>query len=378
MKVLFASGDVGGARALLPVIDVCAQNNLSLAVLDHGHITKEAQPDWRRVSLGGVVDGGTLERLLTEHNVRVLVFTSSVKDTIALTLARRAQAVGIPTIHVLDSWTGYRRRLETDGFPTFVPDVYAVMDTLAFEGAVRAGIDQATLVVTGQPALASLSEEYASWANRDRRQERERFGLDQDKTMILFISEPVEHDQGASPESPMFRGYTEKIVLRLFCEALQPFSDRVEIGILPHPREDADGLLRLWSERRGSLDGGVIRVDKGRESLFLADGVAGMASILLYEAWLLDKPVISLQPGLGLEPLRMLGKRNGVVFVDSYENVTASTTAWVSAIRPGSETNPCPELRLHEKAPGNVFRLIEKCLRQTDLRRAVNGERTTS
>ena len=373
MKVLFASGDVGGARALLPVIKACSKKDLSFAVLNHGIITKEARPDWKRVSLEGSVDREAIKRLLTKWGIHVLVFTSSIKDTTPLALARRARSLGILVIHVLDSWTGYRRRMEMDGLPAFIPDVYTVMDDLAFEGAVRESIDRSILVVTGQPALASLAGEYASWKKRDQRKVRERFGFDPDKAMVLFVSEPVELDQGVSPKSPQFRGYTEKIVLSLFCEALQPFSDRIEIGLLPHPRESVDDLLRLWNECCGSLSGRLLRISKGREGLFPADGVAGMASVLLYEAWLLGKPVISLQPGLQSEPLRMLEKRDYVLFVDSYENVTKSMTAWASAVQPEHRCPPRPELRMHEKAPENVFRLIEKCLRKTNSRHVINS-----
>jgi hypothetical protein len=37
---------------------------------------------------------------------------------------------------------------------------------------------------------------------------------------------------------------------------------------------------------------------------------------------------------------------------------------WVSSIRPGVRKTPLPELGLHEKAPENVFRLIERYARQ--------------
>jgi hypothetical protein len=373
MKVMFASGDVGGARALLPVMELCEKKSLPFVMFEHGHIVSEAPKRWEKIFLGNGMDRAAAESLFKQSNIGVLVFASSVKDAVPLTLARRARELNVPVIHVLDNWTGYRRRMEMDGLHAFTPDMYTAVDDLAFKEAIKDGIDESILKITGQPALASLSREHNSRQKLDMQKECKCLGVDSNKTMIVFVSEPVEHDQGASSESPEFRGYTEKIVLRLFCEALQPHVDEIEIGILPHPREDKDRLSRLWNECRGSLAGRLLRCGTGRESLFLADAVAGMASILLYEAWLLGKPVISLQPGLRQKQLRMLQKRNGVVFIDSYEEVTTSLASWVMAIRTGNLTALRPEVKLHKNAPENIFRLAEKCLNQMSFRKVISS-----
>ena len=373
MKVMFASGDVGGARALLPVMELCEKSSLAFVMLEHGYIISKAPKRWERVSLGDEFDMTISESLFKRNDIGVLMFASSVKDTIPLTLARKARELNIPVIHVLDNWTGYRRRMEMDGLQSFAPDIYTAIDDLAFEEAIKEGIDESVLKITGQPALASLSREYYSRQKLKIRNERKRFGIDPDKVMIVFVSEPVENDQGASPSSPEFRGYTEKIVLRLFCEALQPHAGEIEIGLLPHPREDVDSFLNHWNECCGSLKGSLLRFGTGRESLFWADAVAGMASILLYEAWLLGKPVISLQPGLRHKQLRMLQKRSGVVFNDSYEEMTTSLASWVKTIKTDSWTALRPEAQLHEKAPENIFRLVEKFLNQISFRKVINS-----
>lgn len=373
MKVMFASGDIGGARALLPVMELCERKSLHFLMFEHGYIVSEAPKRWGKVFLGDGMDRAAAESLFKRNKIGVIVFASSVKDAIPLTLARWARELNIPVIHVLDNWTGYRRRMEKDGLPAFMPDVYTAIDDLAFEEAIKDGIDKSILKITGQPALASLFREYRSRGGIDMGTERKRVGFDPEKPLIVFVSEPVEDDQGASLASAEFRGYTEKRVLRLFCEALQPHSEEIEIGLLPHPREDKDRLLMLWDKCRGSLAGKLLHLDTGRESLFLADAVAGMASILLYEAWLLGKPVISLQPGLRHKQLRMLQKRNGVVFVDSYERMISSLASWVTTIQTGNWTALGPEAQLHEKAPENIFRLVEKFLNQISFRKVINN-----
>lgn len=373
MKVMFASGDIGGARALLPVMEFCERKSLPFVMLEHGHIISEAPKRWGRVSLGDEFDMTIAESLFKRNDIGVIVFASSVKDAIPLKLARWARELNISVIHVLDNWTGYRRRMEMDGLPAFTPDIYTAIDDFAFEEAIKEGIDESGLKITGQPALASLSREYRFRKELDIRNERTRLGIAPGKIFIVFVSEPVEHDQGASPSSPEFRGYTEKIVLRLFCEVLQPYSNTIEIGLLPHPREDVDSFLNHWNECCGSLKGSLLRLGNGRESLFCADAVAGMASILLYEAWLLGKSVISLQPGLRHKQLRMLQKRSDVIFNDSYEGITTSLESWVTAIQTDNWTALRPEAQLHEKAPENIFRLVEKFLNQISFQNVINS-----
>lgn len=363
MKILFASGDIGGARVLLPVIESCIRKDLSIVVLDNGHITKEAPQEWERILPERFFHTNNGRNIFRQEEIGLLVFSSSVKDTIPLSLARRARESGIPVFHVLDNWTGYRERMETDGFPTFSPDRYIVMDEIAYEDALEAGIEKSTLLVVGHPALSTLSKEYRYWKAENKGEMLKQYGFDPAKERIAFVSEPVEQDQGATSQSPTFRGYTERVVLRLLCEALQPFSEKVEIIILPHPREDPAHLSDYWSEYKGSLNGMLLKLERGREVVFLSDGVAGMASILLYEAWLLGKPVISLQPGLRLKPLRMLERREAVTFVDSHSKFNPAISEWVQGLLDRREKELRPELDLNSKAPLTVCELIQKHLK---------------
>jgi hypothetical protein len=360
--VLFAAGDVGGARALIPVINLCDARGIPFVVLEHGYLKKEWSHSWGRFLLSS--DGKQVETgaLFKKEAIGVVVFSSSVSDSIALSLAREAKEAGVPVIHVLDSWTGYRSRMEVDGLPAFTPDFYTAMDDLALSGAARDGIDSSILVKTGQPALAFLRKDYESWLKK-----MNRVGLDggrakQGQCSIVFVSEPVERDQGASSSSARYRGYTEKDVMPLFCKALQPFADRVCIELLPHPREVAEDVRDLWHSHKGGLKGGLSRADNGKEAVFGADGVAGMASILLYEAWLLGKPVLSLQPGLRLAPLRMLEKRDGVEFVDDSAKASSCVERWLARLGPHDGDLRCADLETHEQAGQRIVALILQCM----------------
>jgi hypothetical protein len=365
MTVLFAAGDVGGARALLPVMQVCADKGLPFVLLAHGHLVQEAPEPWPRVYFCRNSNDGATQNFLQGHDIDQLVFASSVHDTLPLSMARCAQQLGIPVIHVLDNWTGYRRRLEGDGLPALVPDVYTVMDEYALQAAIQDGVEASILEVTGQPALATLADEVRALSTDALLQRRQSLGFDQKKILIVFVSEPVAQDQGVSPAAPHYRGYTEKDVLQLFCHHLQPLADRVEMTLLPHPRQNHRALSGLWRHCRGALRGGVITGVSGREAVRCADGVAGMASILLYEAWLLGKPVISLQPDLKQDALRMLQRRQGVVFVDTYAEAAKAIDRWGEALQPGLKHTPHRNLDLHRTAATKIMTILLEGKRTT-------------
>jgi len=290
--------------------------------------------------------------------IGVVVFASSVHDRTALRLACAAKKKGIPVIHVLDNWTNYRQRLEEDGIVVLQPDVYAVMDVLARDEAVQDGIPAELIRITGQPALAALqalSENNSPGCSRTGWLGKSG---GEDKARLVFVSEPVILDQGGR-ESPSFRGYTEEEVLSLFCAMLQPYASSVIVGVIPHPRENAALLRDHWEHYRGELAGEVWEGEGGRELVCRADGVA---SILLYEAWLLNKPVLSVQPGVRGHVLRALEKREGVFFVDDRRRLAITGAAWLRCLTPGRRPVVRPELACHSEASKTIARMIQSFL----------------
>lgn len=358
MSILAVAGDVGGARAVIPVLDYLASVGESLTIVDYGFLTNEAPNSWKRTP--AILRGkDSLEHLFDTERFKVLIFATSVKDAFPLRVAQLARRFGVYVICLLDNWMNYRHRLRMNGQQVFLPDLYMVMDALAFEGACADGIPASILRVIGQPALASLGEEYRKWSMEDRRRKFEALGLREEKKLIVFISEPAEADQGSGPEFPRYRGYTEKTVLRELCARLQPFSDKCQLGIVRHPREQFDGLNKLWQECHGTLRGGLLEIDKGRQAVFLADGVAGMASILLYEAWLINKPVISLQPGLCKPQLNVMEQREGIFCITSAAEWDAVMREWMDEVdKLGESLGFKKDLELHVQAARNAGGII--------------------
>lgn len=356
---LVAAGDVGGSRAILPALHELVGRGERIAILSHGSLGKEVPDDWPRVSPEQALAWGKA------GSYSAFVLGTSVADQLPLRLAREAQALRLPVVCVLDNWMNYRRRLEADGHPMLIPDTYAVMDELARAEAIEDGIPSSCLRVVGQPALSSLRSEYLICPREALRREvlgRSGWGAS-DRKLLAFISEPAEADQGAHEGNPSFRGYTEKTVLELLAKCLQPYASRVQVGLVPHPREDAAGLLAVWDRCRGNLIGGRMPVKTGREATFIADGICGMASLLLYEGLLLGKPVLSLQPGLRAPHLEFLRKKGLVGFVTTLGEARSSVDEWCSRI--AGRASPArapfhPEIRIHERAAKRLADIVAR------------------
>jgi len=348
-KILFAAGDVGGARALIPVIRAAVAQGHPILVLRHGHISQEADPNWQWLESEDL-DAASLDALVSRTAPDVMVFASSLKDFVALSLARSAQAHGIKVVHILDSWTTYQQRMMLDGLPPLSPEIYAVMDETAADAAAEAGISKNTIHVTGHPALGDMM---ASAAPPVAHRVRRRDGIKN----LLFISEPVEVDQGLSDRPLSYRGYTEREVIQLLCNALQPMAGLVFISILPHPREDELNLKKIWEANCKALQGVVLSKMPTTKIEDSIDAVVGMASILLYEAWLLGRPALSLQPGLQQTTLRQFGLRPDLLLIDSYEEAGDKIRNWVETINPLLPATARPEARVHVNAAQNVLSL---------------------
>ncbi len=102
----------------------------------------------------------------------------------------------------------------------------------------------------------------------------------------------------------------------------------------------------------------------GREAVFGCDGAAGTVSILLYEASLLGKPAISIQPNLLNSHLTFLKHVNGVIFTSGTEReAEEDISGWISRLGYCKNTTLSPELERHENAAETVADIIEEHIR---------------
>lgn len=328
MRILFAAGDVGGARSILPVARLASARGHHVSALQLGVFAIEGDPAWTWHGFDRVLDAIA--------SIDMLIYATSVSDPKAVQIAASARHAGVPCLHVLDNWSSYAERISK-----IVPDAYAVMDELAQGEAIAAGVPEHIIHITGHPNLGTLADE------------AQAFPPFSGKIDILFVSEPARADQGLSG-----RGYDEVGVAEALVAGLARCShDDTTLWVAPHPREDrADVTARmtaLMQRHGGFMPVRIVPADKVRSSLHAASHVAGMTSILLYESWLLGRPTLSLQPGLGAAGLRTLSRREGVFFHDHKTGTDETIERWLASA-PGPAQ---PTLSRHRDAAENVLAL---------------------
>lgn len=355
--MLFAASEAGSVRALVPVALSCHKAGVPLLLVRRGHMGHEAGTQQLPFA-PCPQDESEMTELLTASAARALVFSSNIKDSLPLRLARVAQQAGLPTIHVLDYWGNSLHRMTLDGGPPFRPDCYAVPDELALRMAMQDGIDPQTVAATGQPAFGDTLETFSAGVARAGEWLRSS-GLSPQGPLVLFVSEPVAQDQGSALDSPGYRGYDEQLVLSGLVQTLKGLPTPPQVLVLAHPRTQVEELAALWRHLGGEQFGPVAAPAWGRGLLPLACGVVGMASTLLYEAWLLGLPVASLQPGVRQEHLRMLKHREGVLFVEDQAAFLPSLSRWLGDLGQG-EILPRPELALHAKSAETILNIAQQ------------------
>ncbi len=349
LKIAFAAGDVGGARAILPVARLAKARGYHVVAMKHGPLHLEGEPDWDWLEVSAFQ-----QPEFWQSQQAVLIYATSVKDHAAIDAAITAKNAGVAVVHVLDNWSSYGERLSgSNGIPC-IPDCYAVMDDLALHDAIAHGVPENILRVTGQPSLAKIHEEGL---------QAPPFPND-GKLRVLFVSEPAKHDSGGR-SGANWRGYDEDEVSALLIASLtselgqQPArATSLELQIAPHPREDDDTVKQRWQSlcTDQPFSHRILDRSETRHALHSAHAVSGMTSILLYESWLLGKPTLSLQPGLILPSLRALSQREGLIFCDQAQDAEACVSR---LLHMAASTTPVvrQELTLHGNAAASVLSL---------------------
>ena len=260
--IVAVCGDAGGANAVDPVLSLLrADGRYSLQPLAYS----QAQSVWaaRATSFNPIdeslnINGAVL--LLKELNA-VLLLTGTSCNSVDLEkiFIAAAKSMGIPSLSVLDFWSNYACRFSDDsGNLAYVPDRIAVMDELAMEEMIKAGVPTGKISVTGQPALDELVKDCRRMTPLRCVDVKVTLGLDPDDLMVLFVSQPIPASLGEGfPSSRIDPGYSRLSVLDLLVPALdriaQRRSSKLALVIRPHPRECLSGLER-WRVKTIKLD----------------------------------------------------------------------------------------------------------------------------
>lgn len=340
--ILFFSCEPGGAEALIPVIKLVAkETSHQVIVLGYGHGAERfARKGVECIEVGRVAkDDPTIMNTYRPD----LIITSATSlpdfDMSEKYLWLQARLAGVPTIAFVDQWQNYSLRFSGPNATerlSYLPDYINCINAIGEREMIEEGFDPHKLLKFGHPYLSSLRDE-ARLINTG--EILKKLGIQPNQQVILFVSEAIKEHYGRS------RGYDQYDALRLFLDLMTISAKGARLLIKLHPKDTVTEYERILAEYDGLSPLIVSNNLTSVECIEIAAEVYGMTSIMLIEAFVLGKKVVSLQPGLqGEDP--MILSRLGLIpkITDKICNFSGSAKGLMV------ETSPRMKLEITFKA----------------------------
>lgn len=190
----------------------------------------------------------------------------------------------------------------------FLPDYIYCLNEVGEIEMLREGFPADRLVKLGHPYLSSLINLAKTV---DQQKVRQRLNLSSQEEVMMFVSEPILEHYGMS------RGYDQYEVLGLFFEWVASANQGGRPLIKLHPKDSQahyEALFDKYAHLRSLI---VTDTLNSLECLLVANAIYGMTSIMLIEAYVLGKQVVSLQPNLQVEDPLVLSRHGLIPLVTS-------------------------------------------------------------
>ena len=279
-RVFFASSDPGGANVIAAVIRRLPEGAPYRLFTDaQGHRVPSLADRYE------LLDDAAAPFRAQRPDV---VFTAtSLSSSVERSLLREASRLGIRSAAVIDHWTNFGARFETNGVRE-LPDAIFVPDEIAAKMVVSEGLPADRVRVFGQPhfhdaaSFRPASTRSAFWS---------ALGVRHDRPVLVFLSDSLTETAGDDARARATFGYTEADVLDHVLRAIG--TRDLSIVVRPHPKE-----------RRGKFDALArdprITVAPDAplwEMLSHADHVVGMFTSALVEATALGRLPLRVEIG---------------------------------------------------------------------------------
>ena len=294
MIVRLAARDPGGANVLSSFLQ--QSRSESLFTTDVWALPKAAEVFARAGAavreFPESVTAGVLEDEWRRDPADVLVTATTHQTPFEAILWDIARQHGAPSLAVLDQWCNLPSRFQGGR-----PDSVGVIDAGQARELIELGFAPQVVRIVGHPWLADLLDRRSTLAPVPRRE-----GEDRDAVAVLFVSENISGDVRDGRNAPF--GFDEidsfEVLYQAAC-ATAALGTPVVVAVKFHPYEDParfrDHLGRLNPPAGVHLECVPLGAEPHAWVLW-ADLVVGISSMLLYEAMVLERPIVSVQPGL--------------------------------------------------------------------------------
>ena len=325
MRILFFACDPGGANTVLPLVAPLRERGHEVRLFGKGvAMGRFREAGYDPLPIDSELpdpDLAGVQRFLQRERPAFVCTGTSAEDATEKFLWKAADSLGIRSFAILDQWINYGIRFSPWGVSRcaayeaapehpFLPTRIIVMDDFARDEMVSAGIaGPGRILALGQPYFETLLR------RRDLlpavSQLRESLGVDEE-FVVTFVSEPLSQDYGEDPEVGTFWGFSERTIFRSFRTALLAAAQRqrkkTRLLIKRHPRESADSFADLLQGSPWVTVCADFFADP-METIHISDLVCGMSSMMLIEAAIVGRPILSMLVGLRRESPFVLDRR---------------------------------------------------------------------
>ena len=303
--------------------------------------------------------GANADAVIIEHApAAVVVGTSENLDSFAFALVAAARARRIPTFGAVDSAANaaFRFRGRTSQPFAHAPDFLLVPDNATAEAFTALAFATDRISVVGHPRLAELARMRGTADFADRRDAL--FPLAGERPVIVFVSE-LSTGLGDDPfrRTPdyTFAGTSEsdrrtEIVAEELIRAARGLPSNPWIVLRLHPKQDPADVAALAAE----FDQ-VSRAEPGLEVVGAADLVTGMTSVLLAEAAVLGRPVLSIIP-MPAESAWLGDMADRIASVSTRAGLEGALRNWPAPLPPIEDEITNPSARMAEAIARGIDR----------------------
>lgn len=294
LKGIFFSSDPGGTNALIPVARRITEE-AEIQIVNYASFF--AVSGWEQAGLDftPLPDTMTADEIgaLVSQTAPDFIFTgTSENPDMEGRFWRAAKHQAIATYSIIDHWTRYKERYMVNG--SFSPtDIIFTIDETSKEEMISLGFKKESIIVSGQPHFEKF---YDYKSRRSRAKFCEDQQLPEEKRIITFVSDNISGSfPSASPGKPLL-GFDEHTTLSALLTELDPIyreENNFQLIIKLHPKEPEDNFAN--ARFRKAIPCRIIKGGDNMDLIFHSDYVIGMFSMLLFEAFLMNKPVLSLQ-----------------------------------------------------------------------------------
>jgi hypothetical protein len=352
LDVLIFVEDPGPANFVAPVHVALRNAGKASTILSTGTARKCLSD--RGIKTNEIHVGDSTERLLDDLAPNILLMgTSENPDSIGFKLIEAARLKKIPTVAVIDAAVnaGYRFRGHSPSALAHAPDWLIVPDEWTKKLFIQLGYQAEKIAVCGNPHFDYVMDVAAGLAKAGASSLKNHIlpGIGKNQPAIVFVSEGgaslrrlvavVPNHEYTLRGWGSSRGRTE-IILEEFLTAVQSISPRPYLILRPHPK-DAPDDYRDYLKYFDCVD----TTSSPLELVYCADLIVSATSMLLQEAAIMGRPVLSILPRPE-EKEWLQGVRTGIIpFVTTRDELE---TILAQFLREGATVQTIPH-------PGFVY-----------------------